>query len=49
MRKNSYPECRWVHVVDRTGRRHLEMRWELSGRPVAAFPSPAASLTSRAA
>lgn len=27
MREKDCPECRWVSVVDVTGRRHLEMRW----------------------
>jgi hypothetical protein len=27
MREKNYPECRWVPVVDATGRRRLEMRW----------------------
>ena len=27
------PECRWVPVVDGSGRRRLEMRWQL---PIAA-------------
>jgi hypothetical protein len=36
-------ECRWVPVVDGSGRRRLEMRWQL---PVAA---PAARTLDRAA
>ena len=44
MRSNvECPECRWVPVVDGSGRRRLEMRWQL---PVAA---PAASTLARAA
>ena len=30
MRANECPECRWVSVVDPTGRRRLEMRWQPS-------------------
>jgi hypothetical protein len=33
VREKDCPECRWVTVVDASGRRHLEMRWNL---PVAA-------------
>jgi hypothetical protein len=29
MRSNECPECRWVPVVDGSGRRRLEMRWQL--------------------
>lgn len=43
MRSTECPECHWVPVVDRSGRRRLEMRWHL---PVAA---PAASTLARAA
>jgi hypothetical protein len=43
MRNKECPECRWVPVVDGTGRRRLEMRWQL---PVA---EPAASTLARAA
>jgi hypothetical protein len=37
------PECRWIPVVDGSGRRRLEMRWRL---PIAA---PAQESLSRAA
>ncbi|WP_158544786.1 hypothetical protein [Blastococcus sp. TF02-09] len=37
MRSPECPECRWVPVLDESGRRRLEMRWEL---PVSA-PAPA--------
>ena len=30
MREKECPECRWVSVVDPTGRRRLEMRWQPS-------------------
>jgi hypothetical protein len=30
MRAKECPECRWVPVVDGTGQRRLEMRWELT-------------------
>ena len=43
MRNTEYPECRWVPVIDGSGRRRLEMRWQL---PVAA---PAATTLARAA
>jgi hypothetical protein len=43
MRNQECPECRWVPVVDGSGRRRLEMRWQL---PVAA---PAVSTLARAA
>ena len=29
MRVEERPLVRWVPVMDRTGRRHMEMRWEL--------------------
>ena len=29
MRVEERPLVRWVPVVDETGRRHMEMRWEL--------------------
>jgi hypothetical protein len=29
VREKDCPECRWVSVVDGTGRRRLEMRWSL--------------------
>jgi hypothetical protein len=28
MREKDCPECRWVSVVEPTGRRRLEMRWQ---------------------
>jgi hypothetical protein len=43
MRNAECPECRWVPVVDGSGRRRLEMRWQL---PVAA---PATTSLARAA
>jgi len=43
MREMNCPQCRWVPVVDGSGRRRLEMRWQL---PLAA---PAASTLSQAA
>ncbi|WP_170977899.1 hypothetical protein [Blastococcus sp. CCUG 61487] len=45
MRTQENPECRWVPVVDGSGRRRLEMRWQL---PVAEATSVAGPL-SRAA
>jgi hypothetical protein len=39
MREKSCPECQWVSVVDSTGRRRIEMRWQL---PVVASQTPAA-------
>jgi hypothetical protein len=45
MRAQDCPECRWVPVVDGSGRRRLEMRWQL---PVPAATSAAVPL-SRAA
>ncbi len=35
MRAQSCPECRWVSVVDGSGRRRFEMRWQR--------PAPAAT------
>jgi hypothetical protein len=29
MRETNCPQCRWVPVVDGSGRRRLEMRWQL--------------------
>jgi hypothetical protein len=43
MRETNCPQCRWIPVVDGSGRRRLEMRWQL---PLAA---PAESSPSRAA
>jgi hypothetical protein len=43
MRDKECPECRWVSVVDGSGRRRLEMRWDL---PTAA---PAGESVTRAA
>jgi hypothetical protein len=43
MRDKECPECRWVPVVDGSGRRRLEMRWHL---PIAA---PAEESVARAA
>jgi hypothetical protein len=37
MRERDCPECRWVPVVDGTGRRRLEMRWQL---PITAPRAP---------
>ncbi len=31
MRTQNCPECRWVPVVDGSGRRRLEMRWVSPG------------------
>ena len=45
--QNDCPECRWVPVVDETGRRRLEMRWQTSA-PVATL-RPAVTRVSRAA
>ena len=47
MRQNDCPEIRWVPVIDQTGRRRLEMRWQTSA-PVTAL-RPAAARMSRAA
>lgn len=38
MRVEERPMVRWVPVTDPSGRRHMEMRWELP--PVAATPAP---------
>ncbi|WP_269319867.1 hypothetical protein [Candidatus Blastococcus massiliensis] len=43
LRDKHCPECRWVPVVDDSGRRRLEMRWD---QPIAA---PAASSLAKAA
>jgi hypothetical protein len=40
MRDLGCPQCRWVTVVDGSGRRRLEMRWQ---------PPAATSTVSRAA
>ena len=45
MRDLGCPECRWVPVVDGSGKRRLEMRWQLSG----AVTAIAAAQVSRAA
>jgi hypothetical protein len=42
MRETNCPQCRWIPVVDGSGRRRLEMRWQL---PLAA---PAESSLARA-
>jgi hypothetical protein len=36
MRDLGYPECRWVPVVDSSGKRRLEMRWQQLSAPVTA-------------
>ena len=36
MRGSECPECRWIPVVDASGRRRLEMRWDLPVAPLAA-------------
>lgn len=41
MRVEERPMVRWVPVIDRSGRRHMEMRWELPA--VAATAPPRAS------
>ncbi len=48
MRTQECPECRWVPVVDGSGRRRLEMRWQ---QPAGVTPSavPAAAPLARAA
>jgi hypothetical protein len=38
MRERECPECRWVPVVDGSGRRRLEMRWTT---PAAVVDAPA--------
>ncbi|WP_275585824.1 hypothetical protein [Geodermatophilus sabuli] len=43
MRDTGCPECRWTTVTDESGRRRLEMRWQL---PIAA---PARTSVLRAA
>jgi hypothetical protein len=40
----SCPQCRWVPVVDATGRRRLEMRWDQPGGVVGLTPRTRAAL-----
>jgi hypothetical protein len=42
MREANCPQCRWVSVVDGSGRRRLEMRW-MGPAPVAATGTAQAS------
>ncbi len=43
MRETNCHQCRWVPVVDGSGRRRLEMRWQLPlAAPAASTLSPAA-------
>ncbi len=35
------PECRWVPVVDGSGRRRLEMRWQQPVQPAEQAEAPA--------
>jgi len=42
------PQCRWVPVVDESGRRRLEMRWVQPGT-VTALAARALATASRAA
>jgi hypothetical protein len=39
MRDKGCPECRWISVVDGSGRRRVEMRWAVPAPPVAE-PAP---------
>ena len=34
MRDKKCPDCSWVPVVDATGRRRLEMRWQVPAQAV---------------
>ena len=34
MREKNCPECRWVSVVDASGRRRMELRWAMPTPPV---------------
>jgi hypothetical protein len=43
LRNENCPECRWVPVVDGSGRRRLEMRWVRPGA------TPTASTIAKAA
>lgn len=42
-REQECPECRWVPVVDRLGKRRLEMRWQLPVAPPAETTLPRAA------
>jgi hypothetical protein len=39
MRDPLRPQVRWVPVVDARGRRHMEMRWSLTGATGTAAPA----------
>ena len=41
MRERECPQCRWTTVIDESGRRRLEMRWQ----PFSAAPSADAPVT----
>jgi len=50
MRNTESPECRWVPVVDGSGRRRLEMRWQLPvSAPAMTTLAPAMTTLARAA
>jgi hypothetical protein len=39
MRDKKCPDCSWVSVVDETGRRRLEMRWQPVVAPQTSGPA----------
>ncbi len=43
MRNATCPECQWISVTDGTGRRRLEMRWQLPVAPPARASVPRAA------
>jgi hypothetical protein len=48
MRDQGCPECRWVAVVDGSGRRRVEMRWVMP-RPPVAEPASGTAAAAKAA
>ncbi len=40
MREVTCPQCRWVPVVDASGRRRLEMRWLRPAPAATVAPAP---------
>jgi hypothetical protein len=48
MRDKGCPECRWVSVVDASGRRRVEMRW-VAPQPPVADPGPGTAAAAKAA
>ncbi|MBB3675409.1 hypothetical protein [Modestobacter versicolor] len=49
MREQNCPQCRWVAVVDGSGRRRLEMQWTRPGTVTALSTRDRSSVAAHAA